>query len=109
MCVRCGTGRIAWCTDPYRHGESAEPVSPGDPPAPGTAPAPGAPVRKCCGLPMSTLDVFGVRLYQCTYRQHPLVFRNLNTGEELTELYEPGDGGLEWTQHYPPGSDDERN
>jgi hypothetical protein len=33
MCVRCGTGRIAWCTDPYRHGESAEPVSPGDPPA----------------------------------------------------------------------------
>jgi hypothetical protein len=32
MCVRCGTGRIAWCTDPYRHGESAEPVSPGDPP-----------------------------------------------------------------------------
>jgi len=39
MCVRCGTGRVAWCTDPYRHGESAEPVSPGDPPAvanPGT-------------------------------------------------------------------------
>jgi hypothetical protein len=33
MCVRCGTGGIAWCTDPYRHGESAEPVSPGDPPA----------------------------------------------------------------------------
>lgn len=33
MCVRCGTGRIVWCTDPYRHGESAEPVSPGDPPA----------------------------------------------------------------------------
>lgn len=33
MCVRCGTGRVAWCTDPYRHGESAEPVSPGDPPA----------------------------------------------------------------------------
>lgn len=32
MCVRCGTGAIAWCTDPYRHGESAEPVSPGDPP-----------------------------------------------------------------------------
>jgi len=32
MCVRCGTGRIAWCTDPYRHGESASPVSPGDPP-----------------------------------------------------------------------------
>jgi len=35
MCVRCGTGRVAWCTDPYRHGESAEPVSPGDPPVPG--------------------------------------------------------------------------
>lgn len=33
MCVRCGTGRIAWCADPYRHGETAEPVSPGDPPA----------------------------------------------------------------------------
>ena len=32
MCVRCGTGRIAWCTDPYCHGESIEPVSPGDPP-----------------------------------------------------------------------------
>jgi hypothetical protein len=33
MCVRCGTGRIAWCTDPYRHGESTEPVMPGEPPA----------------------------------------------------------------------------
>lgn len=32
MCVRCGTGRIAWCTDPYRHGESDEPVAPGQPP-----------------------------------------------------------------------------
>lgn len=32
MCVRCGTGRIAWCTDPMRHGESDEPVSPGEPP-----------------------------------------------------------------------------
>jgi hypothetical protein len=21
MCVRCGTGRIAWCTDPDRHGD----------------------------------------------------------------------------------------
>jgi len=31
MCVRCGTGRVAWCTDPYRHGESAEPVMPGQP------------------------------------------------------------------------------
>ena len=28
MCVRCGTGAIAWCTDLMRHGESAEP-SPG--------------------------------------------------------------------------------
>jgi hypothetical protein len=42
MCVRCGTGRIAWCTDPYRHGESAEPVSPGDPPVVAEAPRPPA-------------------------------------------------------------------
>ena len=21
MCVRCGTGAIAWCTDPGRHGD----------------------------------------------------------------------------------------
>jgi hypothetical protein len=34
MCVRCGTGRVARCTDPYRHGESTEPVMPGRPPAP---------------------------------------------------------------------------
>jgi hypothetical protein len=33
MCVRCGTGGIAWCTDPLRHGDSAEPVQPGQPPA----------------------------------------------------------------------------
>lgn len=31
MCVRCGTGTIAWCTDTYRHGESATPLQPGDP------------------------------------------------------------------------------
>jgi hypothetical protein len=51
---------------------------------------------------MSTLDVFGVRLYQCSYRSHhPLIFRNLATGEELTESYDGGkDGGLEWTTHY---------
>ena len=23
MCVRCGTGKIAWCTDPTRHGDDA--------------------------------------------------------------------------------------
>lgn len=57
--------------------------------------------RECCGLPMSTLDVFGVRLYRCMYRgHHPLVFRNLNTGEELAESYDDGDGGLKWTSHY---------
>ena len=32
MCVRCGTGAIAWCTDPMRHGEPAESVRPGEPP-----------------------------------------------------------------------------
>ena len=32
MCNRCGTGSIAWCADPYRHGESIEPVEPGEPP-----------------------------------------------------------------------------
>lgn len=49
--------------------------------------------KECCGLPMSTLDVFGIRLYQCMYRgHHPLVFRNLSTGEELTESYCDGDG-----------------
>lgn len=25
MCVRCGTGRIAWCTDPNRHEPPAKP------------------------------------------------------------------------------------
>lgn len=39
MCVRCGTGRVAWCTDPMRHGESAEPVSPGEPPVKRSRPA----------------------------------------------------------------------
>jgi hypothetical protein len=103
MCVRCGTGRIAWCTDPHRHGESTEAVSPGDPPVLDTAPAPGG-TRECCGLPMSTLDVFGVRLYRCMHRSHhPLIFRNLNTGEELTESYSDGDSGLEWTSHYAEG------
>lgn len=103
MCVRCGTGRIAWCTDPYCHGESTEAVSPGDPPVLDTAPAPGD-ARECCGLPMSTLDVFGVRLYRCMHRgHHPLIFRNLNTGEELTESYGDGDGGLEWASHYAEG------
>jgi hypothetical protein len=59
--------------------------------------------RECCGLPMSTLDIFGVRLYRCMHRgHHPLVFRNLNTGEELTEQYRDDDGGLEWTSHYAP-------
>lgn len=63
---------------------------------------PASDVRLCCGLPMNTLDVFGVRLYQCSYRSHhPVIFRNLNTGEELTESYDGGkDGGLEWTTHY---------
>jgi hypothetical protein len=51
---------------------------------------------------MSTLDVFGVRLYQCSYRSHhPLIFRNLATGGELTESYDDGaDGGLEWSSHH---------
>jgi len=31
MCVRCGTGRIAWCTDPTRHGDAEPPsVTDGD-------------------------------------------------------------------------------
>jgi hypothetical protein len=55
-------------------------------------------VKTCCGLPMLTLDVFGVRLYRCSYRSHhALIFRSLVTGEELTESYHDGDGGLEWT------------
>lgn len=24
MCVRCGTGRLAWCTDPDRHGDDLD-------------------------------------------------------------------------------------
>jgi hypothetical protein len=58
--------------------------------------------RTCCGMPMSTLEVFGVRLYRCMHRgHHPLVFRNLSTGEERTESYnDGGDGGLKWTSHY---------
>lgn len=60
-------------------------------------------VKKCCGLPMSTLDVFGIRLFRCAHRpHHPVIFRNLATGEELTESYDDGaDGGLKWTGHMP--------
>lgn len=57
---------------------------------------------------MLTLDVFGVRLYRCMHRgHHPLVIANLNTGEEVTETYRDGDGGLEWTSHSgdPAGED----
>lgn len=25
MCVRCGTGNIAWCTDPFKHELDQEP------------------------------------------------------------------------------------
>ena len=28
MCVRCGTGKIAWCTDPDRHGDIKPPPAP---------------------------------------------------------------------------------
>lgn len=28
MCVRCGTGRIAWCTDPFRHERDAPEAEP---------------------------------------------------------------------------------
>lgn len=60
--------------------------------------------RACCGLPMNTLDVFGVRLYQCSHRSHhPVIFRNLSTGEELAESYDGGkDGGLRWAAHPDP-------
>lgn len=34
---------------------------------------------------------------------HPLIFRNLSTGEELTESYHRGDGGLSWESHYDGG------
>lgn len=68
---------------------------------------PAAGPRACCGLPMSTLDVFGIRLYRCSHRPyHAVVFRNLNTGEELTESYDGGkDGGLRWTAHPGPGEE----
>jgi hypothetical protein len=51
---------------------------------------------------MLTLDVFGIRLFRCMYRgHHPLVIRNLSTGEEVTESYDDGkDGGLEWASHH---------
>jgi hypothetical protein len=50
---------------------------------------------------MNTLDIFGIRIYQCMHRSHhPMIFRNLNTGEVLHESYGPEDGGLEWTSHY---------
>jgi hypothetical protein len=35
---------------------------------------------------MSTLEVFGVRLYRCSYRAgHPLIFENLYTGQKIEE------------------------
>lgn len=39
----------------------------------------------CCGLPMAYLDVFGIRVWSCTYRHHPQVFENLQTGQRIRE------------------------
>ncbi len=64
--------------------------------------------KKCCGLSMNTLEIFGIRIYRCMYRSHhPMIFQNLNTGEEFTESYDDGDGGLEWTSHYMEHFDEE--
>lgn len=64
-------------------------------------------MKKCCGLPMNTLEVFGIRIYSCSYRgHHPMIFQNLSTGEELTESYDDGaDGGLTWAS--PAQEEDE--
>lgn len=70
MCVRCGTGRIAMCTDPDSH---------------------LALKRKCCGLPMNYREVFGIRIWTCDHRaHHPEIFENLYTGQTVI------DTELEW-------------
>lgn len=41
---------------------------------------------KCCGLPMSYKEVFGIRIYSCEYRgHHDQIFENLYTGEQVSE------------------------
>lgn len=40
----------------------------------------------CCGLPMNYQEVFGIRIYACSYRSHhPSVYVNLNTGQMKTD------------------------
>lgn len=47
---------------------------------------------------MVYLDVFGIRIYHCTYRgHHPAVYLNLSTGERVPEE------ALRW-QKQEPGS-----
>jgi hypothetical protein len=59
------------------------------------------PARECCGMSMNTLEIFGIRIYQCYHRSHhPMIFHNLNTGEVFAESYSEEDGGLKWTSHY---------
>jgi len=63
-----------------------------------------SPARECCGMPMNTLEIFGIRIYQCHHRSHhPMIFQNMNTGEILVESYGDNDGGLEWKSHYSGG------
>jgi hypothetical protein len=42
--------------------------------------------KTCCGGKMVYQDIFGVRRYQCYYRDHhPVLYVNLTTGEMLVD------------------------
>lgn len=74
MCVRCGTGGVAMCGDPDRHGDNREIVQ-----------------HRCCGLPMNYREVFGIRIWTCDHRSHhPEIFENLYTGQHISDEH------LEW-------------
>ena len=42
-------------------------------------------MKTCCGMPMSYYEVFGIRVYHCQLRHHPVIYENLRTGEERTD------------------------
>ena len=36
-------------------------------------------------MPMSYYEIFGIRVYNCQLRHHPVIYVNLQTGEERTD------------------------
>jgi hypothetical protein len=43
-------------------------------------------LRTCCGLLMTFQDVFGIRVWHCSYRlHHPVLYENPCTGEVIAD------------------------